>query len=212
MRKFKMELDMENQAFDFDWRLEVARILDDVIAQLHLAARNSMSSPSRCDGGLLRDRNGSTVGRWSGIVSEDAAADPLPDQREVEIQIPETIEMEEYQLAGSRAFRLDDIDSHVPADLRFNVRLEKEARLLLLQLRSHIVSSKGEEYTLTAPVTWWDHFKLERFPMWALRRWPARVRVEKVTFRNLLPTIKLGNRRHESITHMDVATEVNRVP
>lgn len=30
------------------------------------------------------------------------------------------------------------------------------------------------------PASWWDHFKVERFPDWALDRWPAKFRTIEV--------------------------------
>ena len=34
--------------------------------------------------------------------------------------------------------------------------------------------------TVSHPLTWWDHFKLERFPQWLLSRFPARMKHHEI--------------------------------
>jgi hypothetical protein len=52
--------------------------------------------------------------------------------------------------------------------------VERELQVHRYELSRYVMSLPGE--TLTAPYSWWDHFKLRWFPRWASARWPAKMR------------------------------------
>lgn len=63
MRKFKLDIDMENDAFEGNqWRDEVKRLLKQVITDIDYA-----------NGGRFVDINGNDVGRWRAILPGDEA-------------------------------------------------------------------------------------------------------------------------------------------
>jgi hypothetical protein len=65
-------------------------------------------------------------------------------------------------------------------------RVCQEARYAIIKLREEIWSQKiqNEKVALAVhyPLTWWQHFKQDCFPNWALRRWPVLKKMETKTF------------------------------
>lgn len=133
-----------------------------------------------------------------------------PSDRDVTVEV-DSFELEDCVFGGTRAFTLHGIDEHIPLDLRFNVHLETNTRLLVSTLYAHIRSSSTQERTVTVPASWWDHFKLEYFPAWALTLWPPTVRVEKITFRQLYPTLHYAGRDHRPVPYLTVVRSENLV-
>ena len=88
-------------------------------------------------------------------------------------------------------FRLDNYLSgyeHLRPELRWQYA-DCFSRNLVAQLRVFVYQAGEAEKTVSYPANWWEAFKVQWFPGWALKRWPP---VEtKVTFtaRAMLPDI-----------------------
>ena len=66
---------------------------------------------------------------------------------------------------------------------------------MMRQLKAEIYANVLETYTYEWPADWWQAFKLRWFPVWALRRWPARIETRKVEYKALYPDLVLPNEK-----------------
>jgi hypothetical protein len=57
-------------------------------------------------------------------------------------------------------------------------------------IRGSLLSEEEKEYTIKTPENWWEHLKHDKFPAWALKRWPVKYRQVTVSFRVLYPDYK----------------------
>ena len=72
--------------------------------------------------------------------------------------------------------------------------IDDEIEGIILRLEKDILSDKLEKIvkTFNYPVTWWDHFKLDCFPFFLLRKFPAKLKVKRITFERRVTFPKLA--------------------
>ena len=68
-------------------------------------------------------------------------------------------------------------------------RSERDPRrqAMLRQIVVDLLEVHANELTYRTPATWWQMFKRDRFPLWALRRWPVQEHIERVVIKDLFP-------------------------
>jgi len=59
---------------------------------------------------------------------------------------------------------------------------------VLYRMVAYILEAQPpKEIVYRYPLTWWDHFKEEWFPVWALSKWPAVYRTETSVIKDIYP-------------------------
>lgn len=115
-----------------------------------------------------------------------------------------SIELEKWEI-GLQEYISED------AFLDPSITLEREARVLKMKLRDFVWSEPQRKHEIFAayPDTWWQHFKRDYFPEWALRRWPVRYRRETATFdiRVIYPDLKISVPDEQWRVHYSVSTD-----
>lgn len=83
--------------------------------------------------------------------------------------------------------------------LRVDSRVEDMTDTVAIRLTADLLGEKSNHTILRTPKTWWDHFKLECFPAWALALWPVDYNCYDIRFDVLYPDYKfqLPDERHE---------------
>ena len=50
-----------------------------------------------------------------------------------------------------------------------------------------LLEHQAHELVYRTPASWWQMFKRDRFPKWALRHWPVQEHIERVIIKDLFP-------------------------
>jgi hypothetical protein len=108
---------------------------------------------------------------------------------EFPLRTVQKIALERFLLSSRRTVELNGV--------KFDL-LAHVAEGMLVDLQAYVWAQKlqDEKVTLSVsyPASWWEHFKQQWFPAWALRRWPVKeAKVERMhQFRTmaLLPEFK----------------------
>jgi len=98
---------------------------------------------------------------------------------------PDIIELEKFKM-GIRE-RLDRVSPALECD----IAVECVADRIEFLVRWHVWNKKLDTYTYSRPKTWWDAFKEEYFPPWALKRWPVIFVTTTIEARVLYPDLRL---------------------
>ena len=64
-------------------------------------------------------------------------------------------------------------------------------RMIVVRILGKIWSEDLQNVTVSYPNSWWDAFKRECFPKWALQRWPARYTDVTVDVRAVYPKLRM---------------------
>lgn len=67
---------------------------------------------------------------------------------------------------------------------------QREWRDLIRTLVVSITGERQDPYIVKQPATWWQHFKADYFPRWALRRWPVVMTKTELSVATLYPHLK----------------------
>jgi hypothetical protein len=68
------------------------------------------------------------------------------------------------------------------SDAEFEARIEQATHNLILALyRKRICQQETASKDVFYPATWWNHFKLQCFPKWLLRKFPCKMKAQTVT-------------------------------
>ena len=80
------------------------------------------------------------------------------------------------------------------SDIKYSTSIDNEIKGIILRLEKDILSDKvvTEVKTFNYPDTWWDHFKLDHFPLWLYEKYPAKFKVKKITFKRTTTYPKLA--------------------
>jgi hypothetical protein len=63
---------------------------------------------------------------------------------------------------------------------------------MLKRMRCRVAGESQSPFIYETATSWWQQFKVEYFPKWALRRWPAKMTQHKVELRVLYPMLKVS--------------------
>ena len=79
--------------------------------------------------------------------------------------------------------------------------IEDELGVLVLQIKTAIVTAHTPFYKVEYPADWWQAFKDRWFPAWAKRRWIVKTKVILVSFDVLYPELATDDRHgHHIVT------------
>ena len=65
-------------------------------------------------------------------------------------------------------------------------------RAIDVQVRGYLFGRKNKSYEFTAPLTWWDAFKVRWFGEHLLRWYPAKYRTERVDVMEIYPELNIA--------------------
>jgi len=67
------------------------------------------------------------------------------------------------------------LDHRIAENATFAYMLDYASHSFRIAMRNYMLQGvKAAETYHYVPATWWDHFKTEKFPRWALDRWPVK--------------------------------------
>jgi len=76
--------------------------------------------------------------------------------------------------------------------LDFYVREVIDEEEIALYKESKHLSEPQDEYIISWPKNWWEHFKDRWFPKWAKKKWPIRKEAHKIKISILYPKFKIS--------------------
>ena len=103
-------------------------------------------------------------------------------------------ELEKFVLERTRFVIARRFSKSFLEDIKYTTAIDDEIEGVILRLEKDILSNTLEKVvkTFNYPVTWWDHFKIECFPLWLFERFPSKLRVKKITFERKVTFPKLA--------------------
>lgn len=67
------------------------------------------------------------------------------------------------------------LDHGIAEHATFEYMVDYASNSFRIAMRNYMLQGvRGAEIFHNVPATWWDHFKQQHFPRWALSRWPAK--------------------------------------
>jgi len=67
------------------------------------------------------------------------------------------------------------LDHGIAENATFDYMIDYASGSFRIAMRNYMLQGyKGTETFHYVPATWWDHFKQQHFPFWALAKWPVK--------------------------------------
>ena len=118
----------------------------------------------------------------------------LEDYTNQKTYIQEEVNLEKVRVAGRKAFGNLELES---------MRLERFEDIVLNGIvyqwsticKGEKVRHEKQDVTFDYPATWWDHFKVKKFPKWLLKKFPVKCNtyLQTVVFKEIAVFPKLSN-------------------
>jgi len=100
------------------------------------------------------------------------------------------ISMDQYRISIENIISMMELDM----DVHLSSRLDQQTRGMVLHIVANLYAKDHKETVedwsekktvemiefVSVPASWWQHFKKEWFPLWALNRWPVKERFIEV--------------------------------
>jgi len=69
---------------------------------------------------------------------------------------------------------------------------EERFYAMVLEMKACVLHEPQDEYVISWPENWWEHFKDRWFPKWAKKKWPIKREAHRIKISLLYPKFKIS--------------------
>lgn len=102
------------------------------------------------------------------------------------------------------------LEEIIAKEVLLNPEIEIEdylSTMIKIRVQGFLWGEAGRSTTIKYPSDWWQAFKLEYFPVWALKRWPVKYTEHTINTRTLYPNFRVSLPKEYHVLHFMISTE-----